>query len=192
MKLEHEFTVMAPLEEVWALLLDVERVAPCLPGGQVTGRVNDTTYNATVSVKLGPMNMTYRGEIAITEADEAARRAVMSGRASEARGQGTARATITTTLAPDGGGTHAQMVTDLELTGRVAQMGRGIVKDVSDRLIGEFASCLSQRLTAAPAAAAAGEPEAPPPAPPQAKPISGLRLILDVLRARLARLFGRR
>jgi uncharacterized protein len=189
-KLEHEFEVAAPVETVWGLLLDLERVAPCLPGGEVTEKIDDRNYRANVKVKLGPMQLTYRGEISIAEADEATRRTVMEAKANEARGQGTARATITTTLAARDGGTHAQVATDLQLTGRVAQMGRGIVEDVSSRLMGEFAACLSQR-AAAEAAPTAAQVQAPPPRA-EAKPIGGISLVLRVLLSRLRRLFGRR
>jgi carbon monoxide dehydrogenase subunit G len=194
-KLEHTFDVAAPVETVWELLLDLERVAPCLPGGEVTEKVDDRNYKANVKVKLGPMQMSYRGDIKIAEVDEAGRRAVMEAKANESRGQGTARATITTTLAAQqGGGTRGEVVTDLQLTGRVAQMGRGIVEDVSNRLMGQFADCLSQRAAAeaAPAAAAPLGAEAPAPTPrAEARPIGGLSLVLGVLLARLRRLLRR-
>jgi uncharacterized protein len=194
-KLEHTFDVAAPVETVWELLLDLERVAPCLPGGEVTEKVDDRNYKANVKVKLGPMQMSYRGDIKIAEVDEAGRRAVMEAKANESRGQGTARATITTTLAAQqGGGTRGEVVTDLQLTGRVAQMGRGIVEDVSNRLMGQFADCLSQRAAAeaAPAGAAPLGAEAPASAPrADARPIGGLSLVLGVLLARLRRLLRR-
>jgi carbon monoxide dehydrogenase subunit G len=194
-KLEHAFDVAAPVETVWELLLDLERVAPCLPGGEVTEKVDDRNYKANVKVKLGPMQMSYRGDIKIAEVDEAGRRAVMEAKANESRGQGTARATITTTLAAQqGGGTRGEVVTDLQLTGRVAQMGRGIVEDVSNRLMGQFAACLSQRAAAeaAPAAAAPLGAEAPAPPPrAESRPIGGLSLVLGVLLARLRRLLRR-
>jgi uncharacterized protein len=191
MKLEHAFDVAAPVEVVWELLLDLERVAPCLPGGEVTEKVDERAYKANVKVKLGPMQMTYRGDITITDVDESARRAVMAAKATEARGQGTARATITTSLAARDGGTHGEVVTDLQLTGRVAQMGRGIVEDVSNRLMGQFASCLSER-AAGEAAARAGTAEATPPASEAAaKPIGGVSLVFGVLLSRLRRLFRR-
>ena len=176
MRLEHEFRVDAPPEEVYPLLLDIERVAPCLPGAEVTERVDERTYRVGINIALGPMKLTYRGEVAVVEADEAARRAVMEAKATEARGQGTARATITTTLSPDGGGTHAEVVTDMQLTGRVAQIGRGIVEDVSRRLMGQFAECLSTR-----AGGAGGEA----PAAAEPRPIRGLTLLLEALKSRL-------
>jgi carbon monoxide dehydrogenase subunit G len=175
-RLEHSFVVDAPPEAVWPLLLNVERVAPCLPGTESVQRVDDRTYRVAVVVALGPMRLSYRGEVAIAETDEATRTAVMAAKATEARGQGTARATITTTLLPEGAGTRAGVVTDLQLTGRVAQMGRGIVVDVSNRLLGEFAECLGRTLTAS-----GGEA-------PAAKPIGGLRLGLRLLWQRLRRL----
>jgi carbon monoxide dehydrogenase subunit G len=190
MKLEHEFQVAAPAETVWELLLDLERVAACLPGGEVTEKIDDRSYRANVNVKLGPMQLAYRGEIAIVEADEAARRTVLEAKANEARGQGTARATITTVLTAQDDGTRAAVTTDLQLTGRVAQMGRGIVEDVSNRLMRQFAECLSQHAAAdvRPAGAAAGAPSTPT----EAKPIGALSLVLAALLSRLRRLFGRR
>jgi carbon monoxide dehydrogenase subunit G len=189
-RLEHAFEVAAPVETVWGLLLDLERVAPCLPGGEVTEKIDDRTYKANVKVKLGPMQLTYRGDITITEADEAERRTVMQAKASEARGQGTARATITTRLAAHEGGTRAEVTTDLDLTGRVAQMGRGIVSDVSNRLMGQFAECLSERASAEAAPATAAAPAAAPQTP--ARPIGGMGLVVRVLLERLRRLLRRR
>jgi carbon monoxide dehydrogenase subunit G len=180
-KLEHAFGVDAALETVWPLILDLERVAPCLPGAESVERVDGRTYSVAVVVALGPMKLNYRGEVAIAEVDDAEHRAVMEAHATETRGQGTARATITTTLVPEGSGTRAEVVTDLHLTGRVAQMGHGIVVDVSKRLLGEFAECLGRTLTATGA-----EP------PPARKPIGGVRLGLRVLWQRLRRLVSPR
>jgi carbon monoxide dehydrogenase subunit G len=176
MRLQHEFRVDAPPEAVYPLLLDIERVAPCLPGAAGAERIDERTYRVAVNVALGPMKLSYRGEVAIVEADDASRRAVMEAKATEARGQGTARATITTTLSAQDGGTHADVVTDLQLTGRVAQMGRGIVEDVSRRLMGEFAECLSRRIDAG-----ADEP------PVEPRPIRGFALLWAALKARLFR-----
>jgi len=153
----------------------------------VTEKIDDRHYKAAVRVKLGPMQMAYRGDITIVEADETTRRTVMEAKATETKGQGTARATITTSLASAGGGTHADVTTELQLTGRVAQMGRGIVENVSKRLMGEFADCLS-RQASSPEPAATAEPEAPVPA---AKPIGGFGLLLQVLRERLRHPFAR-
>ena len=168
----------APPETVWPLLLDLERVAPCMPGAEVAERVDESTYKVSVTLALGALKLVYRGEVAIAEADEEGRRTVIEAKAAEARGQGTARATIKTTLTAEDGGTRAAVVTDLQLTGRVARMGPGIVEDVSKRLLGEFAACLSQK-----AAAEASTP------PERTRPVGGLRLIARLVGARLRRLF---
>ena len=181
MKLAHEFEVAAPVETVWDLLLDLERVAPCLPGGEVTGKIDDTRYNVMVKIKLGPLALTYRGEISIVETDKDARKVVMEGKASESHGQGTARATISTLLESRAGLTHAQVETDLHLTGRVAQMGRGIVEEVSGRMIGEFARCLSATAAAANTRAGDAAPILEP--PPRARPVSMLQLLRATLRS---------
>ena len=192
MKLEHTFEVSAPIETVWQFLLDLEQVAPCLPGGERNEKVDDRNYKASVKVKLGPMQLAYRGDITITEADEAERRTVVEAKATETRGQGTARATITTALVGADGDTRATVTTDLQLTGRVAQMGRGIVQDVSNRLMGEFAQCLSERaggrappdVDPAPARDSDDRPTAAA-RPAKAKPIGGVSLVLHVLLSRL-------
>ena len=180
MRLEHEFSVPAAPETVWPLLLDVERVAPCLPGAEVAERLDEGTYKVTVTVALGPMKLTYRGDVTIAEADPASMRAVMRAKATETRGQGTASATITTTLSPDGTGTRAAVVSDVQLTGRVAQMGQGIVRDVSNRMLGEFAECLSQKIAGVEAA-----PRAEP------RPIRGFSLLWALVRGRLRGLVRR-
>jgi carbon monoxide dehydrogenase subunit G len=197
MKLEHSFDVPARVERVWPLLLDLERVAPCLPGGEVTSRVDERTYEVRVRVKLGPVQMTYGGRLTLDEVDEASRTVVMSATTREQRGQGTAEATITTRLSERDGATHAEATADLQLTGRAAQMGRSIVEDVSHRLLGQFADCLGTRLGASheaeePAEADEGAREAAPAPTPDIRPISGLSLALGVLRDRLRRLLGAR
>ena len=144
MRLENAFTVPAPVEQAWSVLLDVERVAPCLPGAALEGG-DGTTYSGTMTIKLGPVTSRYRGTVEIEQADEAARRAVLRARASDARA-GTASATITIALEPDGGGTGVQVVTDLQLGGPAAQFGRGVMQDVSGKLMRAFADCLAEEL----------------------------------------------
>jgi carbon monoxide dehydrogenase subunit G len=208
-KLEQSFDVDAPLNAVWAALIDVERVAPCLPGAEVTEAGDDGTYHGTFSVKLGPATAAYRGQLKVEEADEAAHRATMKANGTDKRGQGGAHATMVSTLTErDGGGTHVTVETDLTITGRLASFSRGgMMQDISNRLMREFADCLQKSLAAerteAPAVAAPGAPEAaatPPPAPratpaaapPKAKPISGIRLFFGALLDRIRRLFRRR
>jgi carbon monoxide dehydrogenase subunit G len=162
MKLEQSFEVQAPIDRVWAALIDLERVAPCLPGAAITGRDEDGTYHGTFQVKLGPTTASYRGTIAIDEADEGAHRATLKARGTDKRGQGGASATIVNTLTEDGGATRVEAVTDFTITGRLAAFGRGgMIKDISNRLMKDFASCLQSRLGDEPEAVE----EPPPPAP---------------------------
>jgi carbon monoxide dehydrogenase subunit G len=169
MHFENQFDVDAPLEQVWEAVLDVERVAPTVPGAQVLERTGDDAYKVSIKVKVGPMSMTYRGEVEITERDETAHRAVMKARAKESRGQGTADADVTMLLSGDDGRTSATVTTDVALSGKVATMGQGVLQDVSGRLIDTFARNLAAMLAgeqAEPAAApaAAAEPAEPAPA----------------------------
>jgi carbon monoxide dehydrogenase subunit G len=196
MKLEQSFEVDAPLEQVWEALIDVERVAPCLPGAEVTEVAEDGTYRGTFTVKLGPTTAAYRGELKIEERDEAAHRATMRASGTDKRGQGGAKATMVSTLSEDGGTTHVTVETDFTITGRLARFGRGgMIQDVSNRLLRDFAECLRSGLeqpASEAAAPAADLPETGGPAPrPQAKPISGFRLLVGALWDRLRRLFRR-
>jgi uncharacterized protein len=162
MKLEQTFEVQAPLEQVWAALNDLERVAPCLPGAAITDHDEDGTYRGTFTVKLGPMTAAYNGTIKIEEADEATHTATLKARGTDKRGQGGANATIVNTLTEHDGGTQVSAVTDFSITGRLAQFGRGgIMQDVSNRLLRDFATCLSTRLAEAPAAAGGPAAEGP-------------------------------
>jgi uncharacterized protein len=183
MEFQNEFDVEAPIDEVWDTVLDVERVAPCVPGAQVLERTGENAYKVGIKVKVGPIAMRYDGQVEILEADAAAHRAVMSAKAREARGQGTANARVQMVLSGDGGRSHGTISTDLQLSGRAAAMGRGVIQDVSARLIGQFAENLAVMLSGpapeapavAPAVAAAEVPPPPPgaaavPPPPAAPP----------------------
>jgi uncharacterized protein len=168
MKLEQSFEVQAPIDQVWAALIDLERVAPCLPGAAITGRDDDGTYHGTFQVKLGPTTANYRGTIAIDEADESAHRATLKARGTDKRGQGGASATIVNTLTDQGGATKVEAVTDFTITGRLAAFGRGgMIKDISNRLMKDFATCLQSRLAEQPAAPPE-TPGVPPTEPPAA------------------------
>ncbi|MGZ6708850.1 MAG: SRPBCC family protein [Solirubrobacteraceae bacterium] len=164
MNLEQSFTVAAPVEQVWEALIDVERVAPCLPGAEVTGKDDDGTYHGTFMVKLGPTTANYRGHLKMESLDEAARTAVMSARGTDKRGQGGASATITSTLRQDGAATHVDVNTDFTITGRLARFGRGgMIEDISKRMLRDFGDCLQASLAhEAPEAQAAPEPAAAP------------------------------
>src|SRR5947209_15173603 len=145
MKLEHEFTVPATVDEAWRVLLDVERVAPCMPGATLTS-VDGDEFTGTVKVKVGPIQVTYKGEARFINRDDAAHRVTIEASGKEARGSGTAAATVTAELKADGGQTRAVVVTDLNITGRPAQFGRGVMADVGGKLIGRFAECLAEEL----------------------------------------------
>ena len=170
MRFENAFTVDAPVDEVWRTLLDVERVAHCMPGAEVTERIDDDAYKVSVKVKVGPMSMTYRGEVQIVDRDEQERRATMHVKAKEARGQGTADADVQMSLAEEAGGTHAAIETEVQLSGRIAAMGQSVIRDVSAKLIETFAANLAAMLSdggepahvQAAASAEAPEPAAPP------------------------------
>ena len=159
MKLEQSFEVDAPVEQVWTALIDLEKVAPCLPGAAITGHDEDGTYHGEFQVKLGPTTASYRGTIRIESADAETHTATLAARGSDKRGQGGASATIVNTLhATDAGGTRVDAATDFTITGRLASFGRGgMIKDISNRLLRDFSTCLQQRLAAEPAGALTGE-----------------------------------
>jgi len=158
MKLEQSFEVGAPVEQVWEALIDLEKVAPCLPGAAITGHDDDGTYHGTFQVKLGPTTANYRGTVRIESADAATRTATLAAKGSDKRGQGGASATIVNTLHEAEGGTRVDAVTDFTITGRLASFGRGgMIKDISNRLLRDFATCLQQRLAAEPAGALTAE-----------------------------------
>lgn len=185
MQLENSFEVPASSDAAWALLMDVPRVIPCMPGAELTEVVDDSTWKATMSVKLGPISLRFATDVRRESVDEAARRVRLVASARELRGRGAARATIESSLASHDGGTRIDVVTDLALTGPVAQYGRGMVQDVASQLVGSFADCLKRQLAASPEEAAAAVAA-------QAKPVSGLRLGLRALVRAIGRLFRRR
>lgn len=145
MELHHEFTVPVPVEDAWHALLDIERVAPCLPGATVDD-YDGTTVTGSVKVKVGPVTVTYRGKAVFEERDERTHRMILVANGRETRGQGTARATVTATLTGRDDGTAVIVRTDLAVTGRPAQFGRGVLAEVGDRLVAQFSECLAQRL----------------------------------------------
>src|SRR3954452_3607265 len=167
MKFENTFAVDAPIDEVYATLLDVERVAPCVPGAEVLEKTGDNAYQVAIKVRVGPISMTYRGNVEIVERDDENHRAVMRARARETRGQGTADARVDLNLAQEGETTNGTMTADVRLAGRAAAMGRGVIQDVSAKLVSTFAQNLETMLSGRGAAAAepvppATGPEAPP------------------------------
>jgi uncharacterized protein len=165
MKLEQSFDVAAPLERVWNALIDVEHVAPCLPGASVTGRNEDGSYNGTFTIKIGPTTASYTGKLEMEEIDEARHRATMQANGTDKRGQGGAKATIVSSLVEAADGqTRVQVATDYQITGRLARFGRGgMIEDISERLLREFASRLQKSLARDPGSGEAGQSAEPAP-----------------------------
>ena len=143
MKLEQSFSVAAPIEQVWDMLVDVERVAPCLPGAEITGQKPDGAYEGTFTVKLGPTTASYRGSLKMDSLDEASRTATMHANGTDKRGQGGAHAVIVSTLHQEGEETVVDVITDFTITGRLARFGRGgMIEDISKRMMRDFSQCL--------------------------------------------------
>jgi carbon monoxide dehydrogenase subunit G len=164
-RLEHSFTVPADLDTVWQAVLDPQRVAPCMPGASLTS-VEGNTFSGTVKVKLGPIALTYKGSGEFLETSEADHRVVIKASGKDARGNGTAAATVTVTLTADGDKTSGSVVTDLSITGKPAQFGRGMISEVGGRILDSFADCLATKLAPEPEA----EPELEAVAEPAAEP----------------------
>lgn len=145
MDLEHSFTVNAPIDTAWSTMMDIEGVAECFPGAVVTSAEGDS-FEGTVKVKLGPIALVYKGSGSFVERDDAAHRAVIEAKGKDKRGNGTAGATVTMSMEQVGSDTRVEVVTDLNVTGKPAQFGRGVMQDVSDKLLGQFVDCLAGRL----------------------------------------------
>jgi uncharacterized protein len=170
-QLDHEFTVPVPAEQAWPVLLDVERIGPCMPGATITS-VDGKDFEGRVKVKVGPITVTYAGQASFVEVDDEQRRAVISAKGKEARGSGTANATITAQLYEQGDSTRVTVRTDLAVTGRPAQFGRGVMVDVGGKLLERFADCLAGQLAGGGAPAAETAQAAP--APTEAAPAESL------------------
>jgi carbon monoxide dehydrogenase subunit G len=145
MKIENEFMVSAPVQQAWNAMLDLERIAPCLPGASID-EAADEEYQGTMAIRLGPISARYRGTVRVEEADEENYRAVLKANGNETRGQGSASATITSTLYEENGSTRVHVETDMQVAGRVAQFGRGIMQDVAEEMMDRFSTCLEQEI----------------------------------------------
>lgn len=152
MKLVNEFTVAAPIEQTWTTLLDVERVASCLPGASIEPVGEDGSYRGRMRVKVGPVSMSYGGTVRLAEVDADSHVAAFEARAKETRGTGTAAATIRNTLTETADGTRVQVETDLDVTGRPAQFGRGLMEEVASKMLGQFSGRLEKLVLDGPAA----------------------------------------
>lgn len=145
--LENEFTVPASTDEVWEFLLDPRRVAPCMPGAELTEVVNDHQYKGKVHIKMGPVSLSFNGDVDILERDDSAKRMVMKATGSELKGKGQANATVTSLLERNGSGTRLRISQDIDLSGPLAQYGRGMIQDVSGSLMNEFADRIQADLS---------------------------------------------
>jgi len=198
MEINNSFEVPLPPPDAWKVLMDIPRIAPCMPGAELTGVVDKDTYNGKVSVKLGPVALTFAGQVKFTDIDEAAHKARVKAQGKDSKGRGGANASVDFHLEPTPAGSRVLVKTDLTLSGAVAQYGRasGLIQDVAQQLIGQFAECLKAQLAAS---AAAVEPRpgaeqataAPiPPPEPKAQSLSGFTLMWMVLKSFFRRLFG--
>jgi carbon monoxide dehydrogenase subunit G len=171
MDLEHSFTVPVGVDSAWAEFQDIASIAECFPGATVSS-VEDDAFSGSVKVKLGPIALTYNGSGRFTEKDEASHRFVVEAKGKDKRGNGTAGATVTVAMTGTGDSTDATVHTDLAITGKPAQFGRGVMQDVSDKLLGQFVTCLEQRLTATTTPAPPAPETSAPAAPPIAEPVA--------------------
>jgi carbon monoxide dehydrogenase subunit G len=192
--IENEFEVAAPADDLWRHLLDVERIAPCLPGAELSETIDDTSWKGKVNVKVGPVAMSFAGTVRMEERDDAAHRVKLVAKGTEQKGKGAATASVTSWLEPGADGTLVKMQADITLTGAAAQLSRGLLPEISKRLTQQFADCLQADM--APPAPTIGAPPAVSPAPPVARvspvaatPVAGIRLGLRALWAAIAGFF---
>lgn len=206
MQFENSFDVPLPPAEAWKVLLDVPRIAPCLPGAELTETLGPDKYKGRAGVKIGPVNLFFAGEAEIVERDDAAHKAKLKGRGNDTKGRGQASAVVEFALVPAGEGTRVNVVTDLNMTGMVAQYGRasGLMKEIAGAILTQFADNLRkeiERSMPAPvtaeasvsAAPAAIETAAPPrAAPPAAAPVSAFAILWIALKSWIGGMFGRK
>jgi hypothetical protein len=192
--IENEFTVADNPQHVWEYLLDVERIAPCMPGAEITELVDDRTWKGRMNMKFGPVALTFAGQVTMQDRDDDAHRVVLAAKGMEQKGKGAATANVTSWLEPDANGTKVKMQADITLTGTVAQLSRGLIPEVSKKLTAQFAECLQESMSAqAPTASeveSASEPAAAP-AIPAAKPVGGIRLGLSAIWSLIVGFFRR-
>jgi carbon monoxide dehydrogenase subunit G len=198
MEFDNAFEVPLPPAQAWPLLLDIRRIAPCMPGAELTEVVDDKTYKGRIAVRLGPVALSFSGTVTFDEIDAAHHRARVSAQGSDTKGRGAANAVAGFRIEPAEAGSKVLVHTNLTLSGAVAQYGRGvgIIQVTAAQIVGQFAAALKAQLERAPgpgpgADTAAAAPPAGAPMPPAARPISGFRLMLKVLWDYIRRAFGR-
>jgi len=199
MEFDNSFEVPLPPAQAWPVLMDIQRIAPCMPGAQLTDVVDKTTYKGNISVRLGPVALTFAGVIKFEEIDDVKHFARVKAQGTDAKGRGGANAAASFRLEPTAGGSKVLVHTDLALSGAVAQYGRGVgmiqataaqlIKQFANNLKAEFASAPPAAASPAAAATAAGATRAPAPPPPAARPISGFSLMARVIWDAIVRLF---
>jgi len=195
MLIENAFTVAKPLDQVWDYLLDVHEVAPCMPGAELTETIDGRNWKGKLTMKFGPVSMSFAGSVTLEERDDTAHRVVLHAKGTEQKGKGAADAKVTSWLEAVDAGTAVRMQADMTLTGAVAQLSRGLLPEVSKRLTQQFADCLEQSIAAAAGAGEQAAASTPSAAPAVGKPVGGVRLGLaaawSVIVSFFRRLFGR-
>ncbi len=197
MLIENAFTVAAPVDFLWNYLLDVERIAPCMPGAELTEVVDDKNWKGKLNAKFGPVSLSFAGSVTVQERDDTAHRIKLTAKGMEAKGKGAANATVTSWLepGPDANTTTVKMGADITLTGAAAQLSRGLLPEISKKLTQQFADCLQECMAAAQAASTGGaDPSAPVAAPVSAnpavaKPVGGIGLGISAIFALIANFF---
>lgn len=196
MEFDNSFDVPLPPAEAWPVLIDIRRIAPCMPGAELTEVVDDKTYKGKIAVRLGPVALAFGGVVTFEELDNINRRARVKAQGTDAKGRGGANATATFRIEPAEGASKVLVHTDLALSGAVAQYGRGVgmIQATAAQIINQFANNLKAQLAAGQAQLASGSPDASTPAatPPAAKPISGFALMAKVVWNAIVRVFRRR
>lgn len=183
MLIENDIEVAAPVDEVWNYMLDVPRMAPCIPGAEITEDLGGGKYKGRVTTKMGPVSLRFLGDAEIVEQDQSSKRIVMKAAGSEEKGKGQANMTMTTTLQSSGSGTRIKVAQDLDLSGAAAQYGRGMIQDVTGTLMKSFADCVQEDV----GRASRGESRAEG----SAKPMSGLSIGMQSMMTALKRFFRR-
>ena len=191
MLIKNDFTVPNPVGDVWSYLLDVEKVAPCMPGAELTETVDARNWKGKLNAKFGPVSMSFAGTVAMEERDDAAHRVKLHAKGMEQRGKGAANATVTSWLESVDEGTHVLMEADITLTGAAAQLSRGLLPEVSKRLTAQFAECLRANLEAVSVPADGGKAATASAQPIVAKPVGGLRLGLAAMWTGIVHFFRR-
>lgn len=190
MRLENSFEVPASVERVWSYILDVEKVVPCMPGAELTETVDDRNWKGKLTIKVGPVTLSFAGKVTLEERDDAAHRVVLKASGMEQRGKGAASATVTSILDDGNGATRVVIVQDLNVQGQAAQVSRGMMPDISAKLTRQFADCIRENLEVERSAAPGERPQAR-----SAEPVKGLSLAFGALggaiRRFLRRVFGR-